>query len=424
MNPGSFTVGAAVEMVPVPPGTPLAGFAARASASTGTLDPLTVRALALSDTCIVTVDVCGLHEDSCARIRTAVGGPGDVVVAATHTHAGPCVMPGRLGGCVDAVLAAIEFAAVRAVARARAGQRLAVARFTSVDGLGVARNRRHPERSVDPSLSAVVFSSVDDNEEIAWLLSYPCHPVVLDGANTLISADYVGGVRDAVEAASPGAVAVFCTGAAGDLNTGHSPESSYAPGSDPRRSPAEASRIGALLGAAALAARDGRILDTDGVIGRLATAAVCVDLEVLDAETPSELAARWRSELATAEPSRRALLGHWIEWAESPGAGESQTWSGRVSALELGGLTLVALPGEPFLESAAEIARAVPGDVLVLGYSDGCPGYFPTEDEYPVGGYEVIDAHRYYGMPAPMARGSAERLVAAAVDAVAEARRP
>ncbi len=424
MTPRHFAVGAAVETVAVPMGTPLAGFAARTSGSTGTLDPLTVRALALDEASIVTVDVCGLHEDSCARIRSAVGGGGDVIVAATHTHAGPCVMPGRLGGSADAVLAEIELAAVRAVDRARAARRPSVARFATTGGLGVARNRRHPDRSVDPPLTAVVFESVDGGEEIAWLLSYPCHPVVLDGANTLVSGDYVAALRQAVEAASPRSIAVFCTGACGDLNTGHTAESSYAPGGNPLRSPGEAARIGAVLGTAALRARDGQTLGADGVPGRLVSVPIDVDLDVLDAESPAELAARWRSERVTAEPARRALLDQWIAWAEAPGAGLPGTWSGRVSALELGDLTLVALPGEPFHETAEQIARAVSGTVVVVGYSDGCPGYFPTADEYGAGGYEVIDAHRYYGMPAPMAKGSAERLVAAAVQAIGEARTP
>ncbi|SKF62524.1 Uncharacterised protein [Mycobacteroides abscessus subsp. abscessus] len=39
------------------------------------------------------------------------------------------------------------------------------------------------------------------------------------------------------------------------------------------------------------------------------------------------------------------------------------------------------------------------------------PGYLPSAHEYPLGGYEVVDAHRYYGMPAGFSRGSLEALV-------------
>jgi hypothetical protein len=50
---------------------------------------------------------------------------------------------------------------------------------------------------------------------------------------------------------------------------------------------------------------------------------------------------------------------------------------------------------------------------MVAGYTNGCPGYLPTESEYPLGGYEVSDAHRYYGAAGPFRPGSAEDLVAA-----------
>jgi neutral ceramidase len=49
--------------------------------------------------------------------------------------------------------------------------------------------------------------------------------------------------------------------------------------------------------------------------------------------------------------------------------------------------------------------------VLVTGYTGDCPGYLPDAEAYAHGGYEVTDAHRYYGMPAPFARGGAERLL-------------
>jgi hypothetical protein len=77
---------------------------------------------------------------------------------------------------------------------------------------------------------------------------------------------------------------------------------------------------------------------------------------------------------------------------------------------------VVALPGEPFAATARQIRRHAlrtdPGaTVVVAGYANGCPGYLPTAAEYPHRGYEVEEAHRYYGMPGPFARGSAEALV-------------
>jgi hypothetical protein len=49
----------------------------------------------------------------------------------------------------------------------------------------------------------------------------------------------------------------------------------------------------------------------------------------------------------------------------------------------------------------------------VLGYADGNPGYIPPEAEFAHGGYEVDEAHRYYGFPATFAPDSIPRLLAA-----------
>lgn len=69
--------------------------------------------------------------------------------------------------------------------------------------------------------------------------------------------------------------------------------------------------------------------------------------------------------------------------------------------LRWGGLRIVALPGEPFSVTARRTAELVPGECLVIGYADGSPGYLPPAEEFPYGGYEIDEAHRYYGMPAP-----------------------
>jgi hypothetical protein len=116
------------------------------------------------------------------------------------------------------------------------------------------------------------------------------------------------------------------------------------------------------------------------------------------------------------------LLDAWTRWADQQlelhrAGAVTTSWHGRVSVIHLGGLVLVALPGEPFLATGNHIEDILRNadpertkDVLVLGYADGVPGYLPDQESYPDGGYEVLDAHRYYGMPGPFARGGAERL--------------
>lgn len=93
-------VRAGVAVVDITPSHPVAmsGFAGRTGLSSGVHDRLTVRALAVEATVLVTVDVVGLHEVLCARVRQACRPWAEhVVVHATHTHGGPVSMPGRLG---------------------------------------------------------------------------------------------------------------------------------------------------------------------------------------------------------------------------------------------------------------------------------------------------------------------------------------
>jgi hypothetical protein len=404
-------VGVAVHDCTPPAGLAMSGFAARTESAAGTHDPITVRALAVDDTVLVTVDACGLHEDFCARVRAEV--PGQVVVAATHTHGGPATVPGRLGGPVDAdYLATLHTACVAAARNAVAAQVPASVEVGVGADPGVAHNRRRPDGPVYAPLTVLRFRRADGGL-LASVISYPCHPVVLGADNLLWTADYPGVVRSAVEAADPGSACLFLTGCCGELNTGHSAHASVTLDAAADRSFAAAERIGRRIADAALA------VPTREVPGQPGTAAVSGEVALpLVAADPADavaLAAAWTRELPTATPGRQALLRNWLHWAREVAPKPMASWTARVTVLRWGGLRIVALPGEPFSVTARRIAARVPGDCLVIGYADGSPGYLPPAEEFPYGGYEVDEAHRYYGMPTPFAVGTAECLTELAV---------
>lgn len=406
-------VGASVREITVAPGTPMAGFAARVRPSTGVQDPLTVRALVIDNACWITIDVCGLDESTCTAIRERVQIPADrVVVSATHTHSGPCSMLNRLGRADPRFVSSLVDAAIEACTDAVTKRTVCTVSFDAYRGLDVARNRRHPDIAVDPQLQVMVFTA-DDGSVLAWLLQFPCHPVVLGADNRLISGDYPAFVRQSLEQAAPGSIALFLTGAAGDINTGHSAESSYSQDRSPIRTFNEAERVGRLLAFTGHAAQESAALRPQRV--QVVTAEVRLELEVLDEEDPSALAERWELDAEVAEPGEQAILRIWADWARARTDTESMVWTGTVTVMNVAGILLVALPGEPFLAGAELIERAFGVPVVVAGYSNGCPGYFPAASEYSFGGYEVMDAHRYYGMPAPFKRGSLEKLVQTAV---------
>jgi hypothetical protein len=404
---------AVVDVTPVVGGA-MSGFVARSSPSTGVHDPITVRALCVDDTALLTVDVVGLHEDFCAAVARGTSLPAaNVRVHATHTHGGPASMPGRLGDAADpAWLRSLEEACIGAVDEALSSRRPAHLLSGYGAEVDVALNRRRPDGPVDRSLPVAQLVGLD-GLPIAVLASYACHPVVLGADNTLLTADYPGVARRVIEQRFPGAIALFLTGCAGDANTGHAASASVTLQAGANRTFAAAEAAGTTIAEAVIAAR---LESCDGPV----TAAVGhTELTIAPDEQLGD-APRWQ-ELASGpdtDPAQRALLRCWTAWAARPATSPQSTWSARVGMLNWGGVRIVTLPGEPFAQTGQAIRAALPsgaGAVFVAGYTDGCPGYLAPTCEYELGGYEILEAHRYYGMPGPFAPGSSERLAATAL---------
>ena len=402
---------ATVDITPSP-GLLLAGFAARTQPSTGTHDPLTARALVVEDTAVVVLDVIGLHEDMAARIRQRCCLPEDnVIVAATHTHGAPISMLGRLGRDADpAFLKQMEDGAVEAIRLAAETREPATLHAGMGGDPAVAWNRRHADGPLDRSVP-VIRIRAEDGRCIAIMASYACHPVVLAADNLQMTADYPFYVRQALEAAHPGATSLFLTGCCGDANTGHTAQASWTLAANAERTFVTAERLGRRIAEAALMAEERPM---HGPVGATHQE---LDLQLTRLEeSPLEtLAHQWRNELPTAEPVCTILLTHWVEWAERFATVTPGLWRARVSLLDWCGVPIVAMPGEIFSETGLSVRSAVPDrPAFVLAYAESNPGYIPPASEYRFGGYEVSEAHRFIGMPGAFAPGSAEALAEAA----------
>jgi len=205
---------------------PLMGYGARQGLAESVHDPLHARALYLESdgrALVVTLDVCLLAVPQARALRERVaartGLPVSAVwVAATHTHSGPET------GIADVLagrpkpdwVAPLEDAAVRAAAVARAAAapaRLGLGRAETAIG----RNRRAPGGAVDREL---VVLRVDDaaGAPRAVAFVHGTHPTVLGHENLAFSADWPGEAMRAVEAAFPGATALFLLGGHGDVD--------------------------------------------------------------------------------------------------------------------------------------------------------------------------------------------------------------
>lgn len=413
-NSGSSPIVAGVAVVDITPpaGLMMSGYAARTLPATGAHDRLTARAIAVGDTAIVVCDVIGLDEATCARIRSRSGLADDhVVVIATHTHGGPVSMPGRGGvACDEAWLATLEDAAVEAMVQAVGGRIPAVLSAGVGANPGIAFNRRHDGGTIDPTVQVLRIDGTD-GAPIATLVTHACHPVVLAAFNRDYTADYPHYLRSAVEAAVPGIVAVTLPGCLGDISTGHSPHSSISTVPTADRSYKEAERLGRKVAESALAAPLTRL---EGEV-RAQSMSVALNFARNEPAPLPELAAEWRAKAATSDAAWRALYECWADWAEAIAPAALTPISLKVTVFDWAGLRMSFLPGEMFAQTALDIRGASGRPHVVTSFADGVPGYIPPRGEYPHGGYEVLEAHRYYGLPAAFAPGSAERLQDAAL---------
>ncbi len=226
--------GAAVRVFtpPIGPDAPpvrIAGFGQGRDA-TGVHDDLTARALVIetgdATVALVALDLIGFFHDDVVKIRAEVRdrhpevGVRSILVASTHTHAGPDVIglwspPERR---VDpAFIARIRSAAADAVAEAWSRRRPARLSFASADAADLIHDSRMPE-VIDPTAFLMRVESAGGGEPIATLLSFPSHPESLGRTNTLISADYPWAARLLLEKEF-GGVAVFFSGDLGGMLT-------------------------------------------------------------------------------------------------------------------------------------------------------------------------------------------------------------
>lgn len=450
--PGLHLGVAATKVTPAVGGD-LSGFIARDNPMAGVHDDLFARAMAWAEdaaganaAALLTLDLVDLDRRQVARIRdrvaTLTGLAGDRVgVACTHTHGGPPTLTdGWLGRCDAAYLDNLCEAAAATVAAAVGALEPVVLGWARGAEPTVGQNRRVPGGVTDPDVPVLRFQRPDGSVK-ALLASYACHPVTLGPNNLLATADYPGYVRRTIEAAYPGATALFATGCCGQVNNGHTARD-VEPGRGGRwRTFGEAERIGrAIAGAALQAAEQAARVDAALPVAatpiqpvRVRAASRTVSLPLLPTVSPAELedlVARWEEErrsIATRERRSGELerIDVFLAWANALRAGRlPEAVAAEVMAIALGDVSLVLLPGEMFVEFGLAIKeRAAPRPVLSLAYANGCPGYIPHRSAYPKGGYEIDEAHRYYGNPACFAPEAGEALVEAAVallDAVAE----
>jgi hypothetical protein len=389
-----WQMGAARVALPLRVGAPMAGYSARSGGAVGIHDPLHVRALVIEDertrVCLLSCEIIAVDADLTARIRAEIArafgiAAHDVLVAATHTHAGPAgaartpavpdasaYMGAYDADCADSVVETC-LSAARAAFESRGAARLLSG--TAFAG-GVAANRAERGGIVDLDVPWLAFVR-PSGALAACVYSLACHPTVLGADNLYYSGDLIGAISRQWEAERDGAIMVGLMGAAGDVSTRYTRRAATF---------AEVERLAARV-CASFALDSGVPVALSG----LAAASTWVTLPLRPAPDAERVQAR-RLALqrrlsapvaAHAPDGERAmlqaeLLGLNLSLGMSVTA--QNTLTAEVQVIDVGGCVILAFPGEMFAAFGLEARRALaPHTVLIAGCANDYIGYVPTE---------------------------------------------
>jgi neutral ceramidase len=413
-----------------------------------------IRALVLSDGkqkfALVDTDGGGASEAALGRASSLTGIPVDHIrVGSSHTHAGPSLSRGKGPAGVDLKQYEPMMEAHRAVVEdklvgviVQANSRLRPVHAYGIVGKGsININRRFRGKGPDdpeappavglnfdmPADRQLPVIRIDDAEgnPYAILVNFQCHGTVLAYENQMVSPDWIGPMRNTVEASLPGSTCLFFQGAAGNLGPiegftgdmevahrlgrilGHEAAALALRISTVRREP----RFEGYTESTALQARQPyRVLGPHDSTLRYASKVLELPRMVrgkADVERMAKLTAAAEEALRRVKQKPGAT-----EWELAQAAARHRRWANllerykqpesdapvrlEVSVLRIGEMALVMTQGELFNEIGVAVKNASPFKVTMFcgyGNREG-GGYMPVRSEYAHGSYEV-DGTRY-----------------------------
>lgn len=412
---------ASVDITPTEPMW-LSGYAGRTRPSEGTLHPLWAKALALKDASgtqaiLVTTDLLGFSRamwlSLCQSIQERHGLPAaQVMLSYTHNHSSPVLwdslpdyyeLDEEQLACVERYSTWVEGQILACVAAALTDQR--PAHLSAGEGQTTfAVNRRNNREVEVPERQArgeALNGPVDHTVPVlqvrdpagslrAVVFGYACHTTTLSDYQWC--GDYAGYAQLAVEAAHPGAMALFWTGCGGDQNP------------LPRRTVELCEKYGTQLAAGVEVGLNG---PQRPLAPMLAAALETVPLEYEHTPTREELQAATEGTGVRPRWARRMLRA--LE------AGSLSTeYPYTVQAWRLGSQLWIALAGEAVVDYALRFKHEYGAETWVNGYAHDMVAYMPSRRVWEEGGYEGGTLYEY-ALPAERWAGDVEERIAAGV---------
>src|SRR4051794_2041303 len=410
-KPAPFRVGAAVANIDPIPGVPVysGGFGMSPPLTDKQVhDPLEVRAIYVSNgkkaVAVATVDAQAMFAsyqdgpeygitDARQKAAAQIGGgmaAGDVIVQSTHSHAAP-TLEGIWGPVAPAYLKKVHDRIVQALADAAKAARPANLQWGSVDApyldnIDVAQTDSYAGWVQDGQLSVLRALDPDSGATIASYVTVPAHGDIVNGAGLkLLSADYFGFVRRDLDAQLGGVNVV------GPATLGR------------EETPVQTNGL-----------QDSRWFATvvttlvDGALGEahwitdasIASSEQQLNVPGTNAALLALVAANHAPDDAKAQMADAGGI-YPIDRADTPPYLTGNVIGSFLTALRVGPLVFLSMPGEPFPEVRHAIAGAVHGAQQVVALSKGQDdlGYFYPAFVYPFTATYDSDHHIYNVAP-------------------------
>lgn len=403
----------------------MAGYASRDHAAEGKLHDLWIKALALEDSLgnkalLITSDLLGLPRNVSAKVAQRLMeklniSRDQILLNSSHTHSGPVLrdalypvygLDGEKLEQVESYSDWLEDELVQLGINAFAELQPA-GLFSGQGHVRFGVNRRNNVESrldesttlsgpIDHSVPVIVVRGVDQ-ENLAFVFGYACHATVLSFYQW--SGDYPGFAQLSVEAAFPGAMAMFFAGAGGDINP------------LPRRSVGLARQYGQELASAVSRVAEEGLQPLAPVLHtRYTEIELPYDALISKSELQEVRKTGATYEKAWAE-NLLLQLDQDLEISQAYPYYPVQTW-------QLGHQRLIALGGELVVDYAIRLKRLLGQDLFVMGYSNDVMAYIPSLRILREGGYEGFTSSRVYNLPAPWALAIEEIIIRTAYEQV------
>lgn len=397
------------------------GFNRGDNISQGVLNPLLAQIVVWNDEgtyCLITIDSIGFKNDLTVNLRKQVCNALNtsfekVMVCFSHCHSAP-----NADAIPEYYKMVCENIEVAAKAAAEKSQEVAVGWGNASVDIGV--NRRKESDALDKRIGILKVCDKRNDAVKLLVIRLTAHCNALKRDNYMISPDFFGAIREALNERYNCPIMIV-QGAAGNIAPKYFKS---------KETPIDASGEEYTRSETALEDIAQVVLESASpIIADIETKEVAIQMysknTVLCAQVPTYEIARG---IAKEAKENCGIDGtQWLKEIQklNDSGIEMQKESVEVQYFKIGKWCLCGVPYELMVEFALRAQDKLKDKFFYLnGYTNGCSSYFPIEEEFDLGGYEVywslLIYYSYFDRVFPLQRESATTLIDFVVNNVPE----